>query len=108
MGTAQSLDGFHPCHYSWLCDDALAVVGLILAASEAIGLLPTDLAWILYVFIPKAGTKPGFRPIALLCSLFKVWARLRSPTVDAILAMHDRPYIACGKQRVAFDAVLKC
>lgn len=51
--TAVSADGWHMKHFSLLSDEALAALALLLAAMEALGVLPRQLRYIVVVLLAK-------------------------------------------------------
>eukprot|EP00959_Pyramimonas_sp_CCMP1952_P289151 6047088-Pyramimonas_sp.AAC.1 len=53
--------------------------------------------------IPKS--VPGFRPIGVFPSPFRIWGRIRRPYAVAWEEANDRPYWAAGKHRSASDVV---
>ncbi len=103
LETTVAYDGFHPRHYSLLCDDALRVVGDMFVVFELVGALPKQLRLLAMPMIPKA--RKGHRAIAAFVSFYRLWAKVRKPYVDAWQAANDRPYLAAGKGRAPADIV---
>ncbi len=102
-GTSVAYDGFHPRHYSLLCDEALEIVGAIMVIVELVGALPRQLRLLLMPLIPKP--RSGHRAVASFVSLYRLWAKVRKPAVAAWEAEYDRAYLAAGKGRSPQDLV---
>eukprot|EP00972_Heterocapsa_arctica_P021446 3156718-Heterocapsa_arctica.AAC.1 len=52
-----------------------------------------------FVLLPKP--KGGMRPIALFCSLFRLWSRVRRSEAAELYEANDDDFFACGKGRGA-------
>ncbi len=102
-GTSVAYDGFHPRHYALLCDESLEIVGAFMVIIELVGALPRQLRLLLMPLIPKP--RSGHRAVASFVSLYRMWAKVRKPAVDAWEAEYDRAYLAAGKGRSPQDLV---
>ena len=76
MRTATSWEGFSPTHYQHLCDHGLMLLSALYQCAEVVGAFPEAIAATSYVLIPKPPGGP--RPIGLLSSAYRVWAKARS------------------------------
>ncbi len=101
--TLVTYDGFHPRHYSMLCNDALFAVGAMMVVAELLGALPDQMRLLTMPMIPKPSK--GHRAVAAFVSLYRLWAKVRRPHVEAWEARNDRPYLAAGKERSPQDLV---
>ena len=95
--TSQSVDGFHPRHFSLLSNAALDAIALILQASEMLGAFPQQTMFMVFPLIGKP--KGGFRPILLCPGIVRVWQRLRRPLAYDFLRESERPYWGTGPGR---------
>eukprot|EP00959_Pyramimonas_sp_CCMP1952_P047779 997346-Pyramimonas_sp.AAC.1 len=66
--TACAMDGFHMRHYSWMSDQCLQVVPMMISIMESISCLPlqVQLAQVILRMKPNG----GWRPIGLFCSIY--------------------------------------
>ncbi len=101
--TSVTYDGFHPRHYSMLCNEALVAVGAMMVIAELLGAMPDQLRLLTMPMIPKPSK--GHRAVAAFVSLYRLWAKVRRPHVEAWEARNDRPYLAAGKERSPQDLV---
>ncbi len=101
--TAQTHHGFHPRHFSLLCDPALEALADLYEAAEALGSWPEQLSLVTMPALQKPGG--GYRLIGMFTATYRVWACARRPIADGWEAAHDRPYFAAGSNRSAVDAV---
>jgi hypothetical protein len=101
--TSESLDGFHVRHYALLSEPALRVLAVLLQVAERTGLWPTAVRAMLIALLEKVAG--GHRPIALLTSFFRMWARCRQPMAAEWESANDREYWAASRGRSAADAV---
>ena len=72
MRTAQTFDGFHPRHFSMLCEEQVGTVLKLLQLIELAGVMPTAIRAVVAKLIPKikaAGL--SYRSIGLMASLYR-------------------------------------
>ncbi len=64
-------------------------------ACEATGKWPEAVAFVVVVLLPKPDG--GFRPIALLRLLPRIWVRARREVATEWERLHKRPYLYAGE-----------
>ena len=77
--TGVGVDAISPRAYGWLSDELLDAIGRFLGTLEEEGVWPQQLEEALIHLIPKAAG--GRRPIGLLASLPRLWARARKERI---------------------------
>ena len=92
-----ALGGLHPRQHGVLHLGGIRVTIALLLMMERIGTRPPALQLIVCAMLPRPAG--GFRPSARLCSLYRVWTRLRVPVAASWMALRDRSCIACGPGR---------
>eukprot|EP00959_Pyramimonas_sp_CCMP1952_P293860 6145915-Pyramimonas_sp.AAC.1 len=103
--TALGPDQFRPRHWALASNGALAVLGYLLHLCEVFGAWPTIIR---RVHIALLGKPTGrYRPIALLPSIYCVWAHARLSWVRAWSPRLGRPYLALGPQRSTTDVAAR-
>eukprot|EP00959_Pyramimonas_sp_CCMP1952_P261271 5462391-Pyramimonas_sp.AAC.1 len=73
--TAVGADAFRPRHWALLSHPALSMLGYIFYLCEQWPLWPSPMQFVHVVLLGKP--TGGYRPIALLVSLCRVWAKAR-------------------------------
>ena len=79
--TSQTFDGIHPRQFSFLSDDALNCLGMLLTACESLGEWPESTRALTVTLFQKA--KGGTRPIAIFPAIHRLWTRARRAVADA-------------------------
>ena len=86
-------------HYGALSDRALTLLGQLYSAVEAAGTFPPSINATSYVLIPKA--TGGQRPIGLLASAYRLWAKARARVWASRRNAHERPVRSAGRLKSA-------
>ena len=103
LRTGLGTDALPPRSFGWLSDQLLGRVAELMEAIESVGCWPGQLEDALVHLIPKdAG---GKRPIGLVTSLPRIWARARRTQVVAWRRENSRDYNWMAKGRGARRAV---
>ena len=102
-GTASTVDGFHVRHYSLLSDAALAVLATILLLVEALGYMPTQVAFVVVVLLDKPTGL--FRPIGIFASIYRLWMKARRSWCLSWEVAHDAPFFDMASGREVVDLV---
>ena len=90
--TSGSPDGWHPRHYSLLGVKSREELAKILNMIENKGELPSQAEVILTVLLAKP--QGGFRPIAILPSIYRLWMKSRRPYCEQWERDWHRPFFA--------------
>ena len=101
--TGMGTDTLPPRVWGWLSDQLIARAIEFLEGIEGVGMWPYQLEEALVHLIPKGGG--GKRPIGLICSLPRIWARVRRRQVREWREEHFREYNWMSKGRGARRAV---
>ena len=99
--SASTSDGFRVRRCSLLRDDALECLSILFEAVERQGALPGQLRFMLIVLLAKPAG--GWRPIAVFCSLYRLWAKCRQSLAAAWEASAERPFFAASRGRSPTD-----
>ncbi len=102
-GTATTYDGFHPRQVGLLCDDALEVLSMILAAVEAAAVWPSQVSLVVAALLPKESG--GFRPIGIAAAIYRIWSKARREEADAWERRYPRSFFAAAKGDGPIDAM---
>ena len=94
---------WHPRHWSWLSAPALECLAGIRMLCELCGTWPTIVRFLLLMLVGK--DDGGGRPIALQCSLQRVYEGARDPLFAAWDRTYARPYDYAGRGRAGHKAV---
>ncbi len=97
--TGIGVEGILPADFDALDDEGITVCIEIMLACEAIGHIPDVIALILVRLIPKRDG--GRRPIGLLPSLYRIWAKVRAGAVRDWERQWARDYFAAGPGKSA-------
>ena len=81
-------------------------MGRLIWLMEVVGYPPPQIALLLFILLDKP--KGGKRAICLLSSFVRIWAFVRRPLVEEWKAANDRPDLACGTGRRAYDVAWRC
>ena len=101
--TGTGIDSLSPRMYAWLSDQLLQRVGALMVEMERSGVWPEQLEETMIHLIPKdAG---GKRPIGLIASLPRIWARVRRPYVRRWREAAGRQYNWMDRGKGASRAV---
>lgn len=107
VSSGVGVDWLRPKTLVHLSDAALSALIDIFMLVELMGQLPSFRAYTILVAIPKP-SGIGERPIALLPTFHRGWARLLSGLARDWEKRLDRPYFACKAGGSAVDAVYDC
>ncbi len=101
--TAQTFDGFHPRHLSFLSDASLEVLADILQAVEVTGRWPRQLGLVITALLPKP--KGGYRPVGILPAAYRVWAKARREWTDKWESDHARQFLSSARGNGPLDTM---
>ncbi|CAK0816105.1 unnamed protein product [Prorocentrum cordatum] len=82
--------GWHPRHWSWLSDDLLEYLGVMLEWCEQLRAWPTSIRLLVIFILGK--TDGGGRPICLLPTPVRIWEGSRAHILEAWEAENSRDY----------------
>ena len=102
--TAFGVDDLHPRLWASFSDELLELMIEVCTAIERHGTVPRQARRNLVCLIPKAAG--GVRPIALLASFLRVWARVRRPIARQWEKEHDRECFQNNCVDALFDQAL--
>ena len=94
---------WHPRHWSWLSEEALHCLGQMLMLCERLGAWPTAIRFLLLMLVDKEDG--GGRPVALQCSVQRVWEGAREPQFLEWDRKFIRDYDFAGKGKAGHKAV---
>ncbi len=97
--TGIGVEGILPADFDALDDEGVMVCIEIMLACEAVGHIPDIIALVLVRLIPKRDG--GRRPIGLLPSLYRIWAKIRAGDVRDWERKWARAYFAAGPGKSA-------
>ncbi len=107
--TGVGVEGITPSDFDALDDDGVDALIDILMACEAIGYIPRLLALVIVKLIPQKDG--GRRPIGLMPSLYRIWAKIRAGDVRDWERRWSRRYFAAGPgksaEMAAWNAALR-
>ena len=98
------LDGVHVRHFGMLSVGGTLVAAKLLWLVELAGRLPSQLGQVVVPLLAKS-PGPGFRPMGIFPSLYRVLMKLRRPLCTLWEEQHDRSYYAMSKGRRVSDPV---
>ena len=99
-------DRLHPKALRRLPEGMLTELGKIFKEAEKKGVWGKHIGVVITALIPKGGG--GWRPIGLLPTLIRLWARVRAGIVQRWEAENDREYLYGGRGKGAMVAAWKC
>ena len=94
---------WHPKHWSWMSEAALTCLGQMLMLCERVGTWPTAIRFLMIMLLDKEDG--GGRPVALQCSVQRIWEGAREPMFMAWDAQFARKYNFAGKGKAGHKAV---
>ncbi len=97
--TGVGVEGILPADFDALDDEGVAVCIEVMLACEAVGHIPDIIALVIVRLIPKRDG--GRRPIGLLPSLYRIWAKIRAGEVRDWERKWARDYFAAGPGKSA-------
>ncbi len=100
--TGIGVEGILPTDFEALDDDGVNACIDVMMTCEAIGYVPKVVALVLVKMIPKKDG--GRRPIGLLPSLYRIWAKVRRGEVRDWERKWARSYFAAGPGKAAETA----
>ncbi len=103
--TGIGVEGILPADFDILDDRGIEACIDVMMACEAVGYIPKAIALILVRMIPKRDG--GRRPIGLLPSLYRIWAKLRAGEVRNWEREWAREYFTAGPGKSADAAAWK-
>ncbi len=92
--TAVTHDGFHMRHFALLSDQALATLAAVLEACERLGAFPEQCNLVVTPLLEKP--RGGYRPIAIYCSLYRLYTKARRSVAAEWEARHRRPFFSAA------------
>ena len=101
--TAQTYDGFHVHHWAHLREDAAEVVASMLNLIELQGAMPLSIRAMVTALLAKP--KGGYRAIALMVSLYRVWAKIRRQEACEWELKNHWPFLSYQKDCSCVDVV---
>eukprot|EP00959_Pyramimonas_sp_CCMP1952_P430272 9012151-Pyramimonas_sp.AAC.1 len=103
--TGVEVDGLSPRAFSLLSDEALAQVVYLIWAAETWCRWPTAAMSVHILLLGKPAG--GFRPIALLPSLCRLYMKVRAVHLRRWAAEHTRPFFALGQGKCTVDVAAR-
>lgn len=101
--TGLGLDQLHPKHLSLLAGQALFGIAYYLYTAEVTGLWAEAMQYFSFFLLLKPSG--GFRTICLLSTIYRIWARVRTPLVRQWGAGPPRAFFVAGVDKSTEQAV---
>ena len=101
---ATAPDGVHVRRFALLPKVGRQLCAQLMQLCERVGLWPTQISQLLVVLLPKV-PGPGWRPIGILPSFYRLWMKIRRGLCSQWEHQHDRAFFAMGAHRKVTDPV---